>query len=759
MRVLPTGVARGPTERKQERIATLKFGVRLLTAIMQEPERLLYLLRFVFSGIMYLPSLLHDITSKKLKEIKPDASIARRYPPAGTVLQRDDPMPGMDSWTWSPDGSNYEDRKTRYLGMCIERDPEGLIGNVARASLNLKGVVADNVVKNYVERLEGRRDCADFFAIHVLHALYIDRRTSLLDENHRAALKIAILGFKYWLDEPGHHDMIFYTENHQILFHVAEFLAGQLYPSEIFTNNGKPGRWHETHARGLILTWMGRRAKCGYSEWSSSEYFAEDLEGLALLVEFSEDDRIARKATISLDILLLIVACDLFHGYHASTHGRAYEKEILSGWEFDMAPVVKLVWGVGTFGREGVMAGLALATSTKYVPPEAIVALGVEEFPAFESHECSGIPLRVAQRFGLDYGRLRDAPAFWGMGAFSNRPVLDLFVKAADQWHLWDTPFFDFARMFHDVIPRRVELGKRFSGIDLESDRSLLDQVHKITFKTPDYMLSTAQSYRPGGRGNQHHIWQATLSQNAIVFTTNPGSLDYAEWGREGDTMDFAVGASTSNAGASRRTPTYWVGQNRLPRAIQYKNLAIVMYRLDLRLALGERAVYPFTHAFFPKWAFAEVIEEDGWIFGRSRNGYIALASALPTKWENPEDPFCHDIVAQGAKNVWICLLGNELEHGTFAAFREAVKNACKRIDMDQMTVTFDAPNLGLVTIGWNGYLMVNDKAILWNQYPRFSNPCCESLFNSGRYVVHTEHGNLLLDFDEILRETTKTGY
>ena len=51
---------------------------------------------------------------------------------------------------------------------------------------------------------------------------------------------------------------------------------------------------------------------------------------------------------------------------------------------------------------------------------------------------------------------------------------------------------------------------------------SLGDEVNKVTYKTPDYMLSSAQDYHPGEKGFQQHIWQATFGPAAVVFVTHP---------------------------------------------------------------------------------------------------------------------------------------------------------------------------------------------------------------------------------------------
>ena len=40
-----------------------------------------------------------------------------------------------------------------------------------------------------------------------------------------------------------------------------------------------------------------------------------------------------------------------------------------------------------------------------------------------------------------------------------------------------------------------------------------------MTYKTPDYMLCSAQDWLPGELGYQQHIWQATLGPDAVVFS------------------------------------------------------------------------------------------------------------------------------------------------------------------------------------------------------------------------------------------------
>ena len=100
-------------------------------------------------------------------------------------------------------------------------------------------------------------------------------------------------------------------------------------------------------------------------------------------------------------------------------------------------------------------------------------------------------------------------------------------------------------------------------------------------------MLSTAQDYRPGEEGAQQHIWQATLGPYAVVFVTNPGPHGRSQG------------------------PGYWSSNGRMPRNAQYRNVLISIYNIERHVVPGrlESRPYGYTHAYFPKWAFDEVIE------------------------------------------------------------------------------------------------------------------------------------------------------
>jgi len=671
------------------------------------------------------------------------------YPRPGTVPDREDPRPGADPYSFTPFAKDIDERKKAFLEFYAADGEYELLRGCACSVLGRPAKVSDAAINRYTNRLSGRLDCADFYAVHAVFALYVNEMHPFLKISQMEALKEALAGFKYWVDEPGWDRMIFWTENHQLIFHTVEYLAGQMYPETVFTNDGKTGAEHMGHARELALEWMERRARWGYSEWESSEYFAHDAECLALLAEYAGDADLAAAAAVSLDLLLFDVSCDLFHGFYACTHGRAYEDEILSGRDYDMASLVKVVWGTGTFAREGRTAALVMSAASRFRTSEAVIRAGQASPEEFHSLQRHGISIDQLDEYGIDSRSLDDVITIWGMGAVTQPEVVDLMVRAADEWNLWEHPFFDIAGNMNRLLPRDGTVGGLIGNVAIESDRTLLGRVYKATYRTPDYMLSCALDYRPGERGNQHHIWQATLGPDAIVFTTCPGSFGWWDEDDSPGTLDFTVDPHKDRP-SWNRTPTYWVGQNRLPRVAQYRNIAVVLYDIDDTKAIGERPVLLMTHALFPRWAFDEVTEENGWIFGRAGDGYAGLYSSNPYKWRDPDSEFAHDVVVYSRRNVWLCIMGRRAVDGEFGDFvRRAGESRPGVKDLD---VSWQAPGAGEIRFSWTGPFTVDGEVIPLRSDVRFENPYCTAGFDTTRFEIEVDGESLVLDFEERAR-------
>ncbi len=137
-------------------------------------------------------------------------------------------------------GADVGERKAAAADRMVARgsfEPATALLLMARGG---KPELAAEIVDRALDDIEGRLDCADFSILPLLR-IWRDHREAL-EPARRARLRKALLGFRYWLDEPGNDVMWFWSENHVLCFHVAQLAAGTFFPDEVFLNGGKTGR-------------------------------------------------------------------------------------------------------------------------------------------------------------------------------------------------------------------------------------------------------------------------------------------------------------------------------------------------------------------------------------------------------------------------------------------------------------------------------------------------------------------------------------
>lgn len=538
--------------------------------------------------------------------------------------------------------------------------------------------VPPHLLPNALARINQRRDCADFVLVALLRTLLRPQATAQLTQTERAAIAEAARNFCYWYDQRdangrGIQGMCFHTENHQILFHTAELLAGQLFPESIFPGTQQTGAWHIAQSTERCLRWFNHRRRFGYAEWLSC-YFDEDLLALVSLYDFADDEALRDEARKHIDFLLSEVARHSRNGVVGVSQGRTYA-EFLTGRRHD--PLSTLTWLVFGLGEPDLshptFAATALATSGYRCSKESVA---LAHGSGGELRARYGVAPDEAEAAGIDLDSLTDASLFWAVqNARHPRLRKTAFALAEAAEDTWLQNFIAEAALLTDG----------------DQVNTCLGPVDVLTFQTPHYQLSCAQDFRPGGLGYQQHVWQATLSTDAVVFTNQPG------------------GYSQSSAHSER--PNFWAGNKWLPRAAQHKNVLICLHRAP------ENAPLPFSHAYFPRKAFDEMRENGNWVFARLGESYLALYSQKKPSWHGGDE-----LRAEAHENVWLCELGDEVTFGNFDDFCYAV-STIKLAHDEALQIDYISPTLGRVVFGWSGPLLVNDKEIPLHSYPRLEFP------------------------------------
>ena len=86
-----------------------------------------------------------------------------------------------------------------------------------------------------IEFVSSESDTTDFRLITLIRLIY--GFPGHLSPDASAALQKMFLGVRYWMAESGENPIVYWSENHQVLFAASEFLAGQLYPASVFRDS------------------------------------------------------------------------------------------------------------------------------------------------------------------------------------------------------------------------------------------------------------------------------------------------------------------------------------------------------------------------------------------------------------------------------------------------------------------------------------------------------------------------------------------
>ena len=608
------------------------------------------------------------------------------------------------------------------------------------------------------------RDTTDFDLLYLMN-LWLPYRDRL-DDGLRAAIEDRIHSFKYWFTEPTAasvtaagfvDDRWYWSENHRIIFHTIEYLAGAAFPDDEFTNDARTGAEHRDEAKRLILEWLDEKVRFGWSEWHSDVYYQKDATPLLTLVEFAPDDEVAQRAAMVLDLLLLDVASHLQHGNFGATHGRSYMKDKSVATDQDTFGIAKLLFDDTDLEYPSASdAGAVLfARAAEYRMPDVLRRIAASDEVSID-RERMGVPLDPRAPIDLDapapYGYDFDDPAnvafWWERGNQATWQGVALTLETLTRYDLWTSDFFEPFVPLRDAVGGDPEVARPLAReLAPMLGFGLLTEINSYTYRSPDVMLSTAQHHRPGMFADQHHAWQATLDERAIVFTTHPKNEPEigSEW-PDGD--------------------GYWTGSGSMPASAQHGSAAIHLYRPAFDApgsddALGAFDYLDFTHAYFPQEHFDEVITDvDGhWVFGRRADGYVGVWSERKVEWRDaPQGAFTHglgrpfDLVALGgADNVWIVEVGRAATDGSFTDFRSRLEAAT--ITHRDSLVEFASPSQGELRFDATaGALSVEGEAVSIRDYPRFDNPWVHADFEARRYRIVAGDASLVLDFDTLER-------
>ncbi|MBN2852991.1 MAG: hypothetical protein JXQ23_09695 [Clostridia bacterium] len=575
-----------------------------------------------------------------------------------------------------------------------------------------------NELYGALEYIDGRYDCSDFRIQSLLRIMY--EHNDKLDQAELDAVKKTLTSFKYWMDQPGEDSMCYWSENHQILFAASEYLSGKLYPDVIFANDGLSGKEHMEIARKRILTWLEQRWLYGFTEWYSNVYYVEDIAPMSLLIDFADDEEIVKKTQIIMDVFLYDVATQQLNGTFLTTSGRAYERNRKQGsWGNSLRNVIEQIWGYDV-GRESQGMDLNFLYVNNYQVPDVIREIGLD-------HQSTII--KASQ--GLDVSELEERNLIgqntnqlmmqWVMEAFTNPEVVSNSIKYISRNNMFTNKFLNDFKLINISFLKIFNLLPTVSKLlNPVTNGVAIERANTYTYKTSDYMVSTAQNYHPGGFADQQHVFSVTITDELSLFHSHPRA---------------AFGKSD-----------HWVGYGRLPHSVQDENINLSIYKIPDKKGFMEKNIFKFTHLYFPKLLMDESILDDQYAFGREGDVFFAfIAKNNLYYFEDSDD----EVIQAGDDNYWIFEISTINDEGSFEEFMERIRSNTVSYDGDTLLYI---SNDKTMSVTYQGDFMINGQ-IADTEYDRHESSYASDSRESDTMLFQFNQKKLYLDFYNMIRE------
>lgn len=430
-----------------------------------------------------------------------------------------------------------------------------------------------------------------------------------------------ILGFKFWVDEPGTDSVRYWSESHALCYNACAYLAGHAFPRSTFASSGLVGTELARRADARIRQWLSRSYRVGMSEWLSAKTLVEVLATLVVLVDRAPDPDLARRAKMVMDVVLLDVAMYGFEGDFAPAAARTTPDpgmRTILAW-LRAAPILK--------SDDPLVA--RIVGPSRYDLPPVMQRIAYDECTSTSWSTFGLNPSDVEREAG---GHADQACLLaWQIGAYTCRETIKWSLHGYHAWGLSGNRALALVKRHASPLTRLLP-----ANGEAEFPRARLS-----SFRTRHYQLSSVQGYKVGQIADACP-WRAVLPGGIHVTSVHP-----------------------TRSGVP-------AGAGVLPAVGQHEHVLLALYdtrRRDVEEA--SKVVVPFSR-------LDEARVGRTWVAGQARGTFFGLLSASPLELS------ARDEVAQrGPVTGWAVVMGDRSQSTSLSEFVKMLKASSLTIDRD----------------------------------------------------------------------------
>jgi hypothetical protein len=250
--------------------------------------------------------------------------------------------------------------------------------------------------------------------------------------------------------------------------------------------------------------------------------------------------------------------------------------------------------------------------------------------------------------------------------------------------------------------------------------------IRKYTFWTSAFVMGCVQ-FQDAYPVDYRSRWYAHHQQHEwdLTFGTRLGSRIF-----------------TQHPSLRRTAHGYWTGDLGCCCGHFFQNKGALVALYDIPVT----EECQWIHAFVPKEAFDEVVEENGFIFLREGNACAALKLLAGYHWTKEGTWSDVEVISQGGRNGVVCEAGLLADFGDFSGFRREI--AANQISWEKETgsLTYRSKRAGTLYLDTKDQRKLGEIAVNL-EYPLFGSPFMNSRWGSGIIEIKWGERKLVLDF------------
>ncbi|MGA4669992.1 hypothetical protein ACPCG0_09380 [Propionibacteriaceae bacterium Y1923] len=586
--------------------------------------------------------------------------------------------------------------------------------------------------------VNARLDLSDHRMLVLLKLLLTS--DDVLPDDAREQIRRAVLGFRYSMAEPGRDSMCTWTENHQLLFATSEYLAGQFYPDETFTNDGRTGSMHRASAHVALLAWLDDRYHHGFSEWLSNTYYELMACALVMLVDHAENQDLATRAAMVLDLLMLDLALHRFEGHFQASGGRVHKHQKMNPARAEVESILASAFTSPPRFNHDQLAGVFVARQKYRVPDviqEIAAADGARQIRTSQGRDIGEALADVDRRLyraGEDERFAALVRTAWGQQAYVTPESISLTMKALRRYQLQENRFMAPLATF-DKVRQPAAQRALLRTLNPVIQGTALNRANVFTYRTPNYLVSSTQQYQVGQFGDQQHLWHAAFPRDINIFATHPGSTNLPGEGRP-------------------PSPSAWVGNGVNPAVGQFNNVVLALHDLRVRRGYLEARRHLYSHLYFPFVKFDETTLGTRVLAGRIGTSLVGIVSLQRMEMVSPTE-----VVQRGQVTGWALVASDLSEFSSLQGFVTTLKKATLHHLRGALVFNLEHSNSSVAPpapheyrLEWKGGFLV-DQVAQNPHYWRHDNDWVAAARGADRILVRGRDKTLRLEWTTCTRE------